>query len=347
MGLYDAVLIKDNHLDGTGLSPADAVRRAREAAPQAAFIEIEVRSLAELRTVLPAEPDIVMPDNFTLPELREAVELVRRWRSERGKSRPLVEASGGITMQNLLATAQTGIDRISIGALTHSAASLDLAIEIGLPHGGWICRGRKTEDGPLSTRYHLKELDSGRYRDRTEKNVLDSDGTVIFSFGPLQGGSALTEALAIRHDRPCLFLNLAEISQEQATDAMNRNISALAIIAHYFPGSWATISGIIINIFAVVTSFFGVFLAFQEACKGLLMNVLLRKYKESEINQGLINKLVTLFIILLAWGVIATNFPILKLTSICSPIFGLVGCLIPAYLVYKVHPQPLLGAARH
>ncbi|MEF1206973.1 hypothetical protein QTN99_15205, partial [Photobacterium damselae] len=126
------------------------------------------------------------------------------------------------------------------------------------------------------------------------------------------------------------------INQEQAHEAMQQNISALAIIAHYFPGSWATITGIVINIFAVVTSFFGVFLAFQEACRGLVMNLLLRKFEESQINRQLVNKLVTVFIILLAWSAVALNAPILSFTSICSPIFGLVGCLIPAYLVYKV-----------
>ena len=126
------------------------------------------------------------------------------------------------------------------------------------------------------------------------------------------------------------------ISQEQATDAMNKNVSALAIIAHYFPGSWATIAGVVINIFAIVTSFFGVFLAFREACKGLAMNLLLRKYKAAEINKEWVEKGVIVFIILLAWSAIALNAPILSFTSICSPIFGLVGCLIPAYLVYKM-----------
>ncbi|WCE31411.1 hypothetical protein PK654_19935 [Vibrio sp. SCSIO 43137] len=126
------------------------------------------------------------------------------------------------------------------------------------------------------------------------------------------------------------------ISQEQANQAMTQNISALAIIAQYFPGSWATIAGIVINIFAVVTSFFGVFLAFKEACMGLAMNALLRKYDEEKIDRNLISKLVTVFIILLAWSAIAVNAPILSFTSICSPVFGLVGCLIPAYLVYKV-----------
>nr|WP_051252447.1 amino acid permease [Ferrimonas kyonanensis] len=126
------------------------------------------------------------------------------------------------------------------------------------------------------------------------------------------------------------------ISQDQAVDAMNRNVSALAIIAHYFPGSWATITGVVINIFAIVTSFFGVFLAFREACKGLVMNLLLRSRSQEQVNQQLVDKVVVVFIILMAWSAIALNAPILSFTSICSPIFGLVGCLIPAYLVHRV-----------
>ncbi len=126
------------------------------------------------------------------------------------------------------------------------------------------------------------------------------------------------------------------ISQPQAKLAMKDNISALAIIAHYYPGSWATITGIVINIFAVVTSFFGVFLAFQEACRGLVLNLLQRRFKEGVVNKHWVNRGVTIFIILFAWVGIASDAPILSFTSICSPIFGLVGCLIPAYLVYKV-----------
>ncbi len=126
------------------------------------------------------------------------------------------------------------------------------------------------------------------------------------------------------------------ISQAQAIDAKHHNVSALAIIAYYFPGSWATVAGIVINIFAVVTSFFGVFLAFREACKGIAMNILLRKYKAEQINNNLVEKGVITFIIMLAWGAVALNLPILSFTSISSPIFGLVGCLIPAYLVYKM-----------
>jgi len=116
--------------------------------------------------------------------------------------------------------AQQPITIISGGQTGADQAALDAALALGLPHGGWICRGRKTEAGPLPGRYRLRELDSSRYRDRTEKNVLDSDGTVIFSFGPLQGGSALTEALTIRYDKPCLFLNLEDITPGEASAAL-------------------------------------------------------------------------------------------------------------------------------
>ncbi|ROS04686.1 serine transporter [Sinobacterium caligoides] len=123
-------------------------------------------------------------------------------------------------------------------------------------------------------------------------------------------------------------------SQEAAKSAMTENISALAMIGEHMPGSFVTVVGVIVNIFAVVTSFFGVFLAFKEACRGIVMNLLKRKYEEEQINVALVEKLVIVFIILLAWSSVALNLPILSFTSICSPIFGIVGCLIPAYLVH-------------
>ena len=79
---------------------------------------------------------------------------------------------------------------------------LDFAIENGIPHGGWIPKGRKTEDGILPDKYHLDEMPTASYPKRTEKNILDSDGTVIFSRGKITGGSALTKKLAKQHDRP-------------------------------------------------------------------------------------------------------------------------------------------------
>lgn len=126
------------------------------------------------------------------------------------------------------------------------------------------------------------------------------------------------------------------MGREEAVKAYEQNISALAIVAQFFPGSWATYVGMILNIFAVMTAFFGVYLGFREATQGIVMNLLVRMMPEEKINQNLVQKGIMISAILLAWGAIVLNAPVLSFTSICSPIFGLVGCLIPAYLVYKV-----------
>ena len=109
----------------------------------------------------------------------------------------------------IISGGQTGADR----------AALDAAIAAHVPYGGWLPRGRKAEDGPLPARYRLQEMASPKYRDRTQKNILGSDGTLIVSFGPLSGGSALTEALAIRHDRPCLHLDMEHLTPDLAVTA--------------------------------------------------------------------------------------------------------------------------------
>ena len=119
----------------------------------------------------------------------------------------------------IISGGQTGADR----------AALDAAIKLGIPHGGWLPKGRKTEEGPLPRKYKLSELESENYRDRTEQNVIDSDGTLIVSFSPLTGGSALTESLAIKHDRPCLVLNLEIVSHEEAADALEKWIRKYSI----------------------------------------------------------------------------------------------------------------------
>jgi len=106
---------------------------------------------------------------------------------------------------------------ISGGQTGADQAALDAAIALKMPYGGWLPKGRKTETGPLPLRYRLCELHSARYRDRTEKNILTADGTLIFSFGPLTGGSALTEALAIRHGRPFLHIDFEVVGKIQAT----------------------------------------------------------------------------------------------------------------------------------
>jgi quinolinate synthase len=119
MGLYDMVMIKDNHIDAAG-SLSAAVERARAAHPDLP-IEVEVRSLDELRQALPLGVDRILLDNMDLEQMRAAVELV-------GGQTPL-EASGGVTLENVAAIAATGVDYISVGALTHSAPALDLSME--------------------------------------------------------------------------------------------------------------------------------------------------------------------------------------------------------------------------
>lgn len=125
MGLYDGILIKDNHLAawaGHG-SVAEAVRAARQASPHVP-VEVEVDTLEQLADALQGGPDIVLLDNMNSDMMREAVRL----RDDRAPSVRL-EASGGITLGNVAEIARTGVDRISIGALTHSAPALDLAFD--------------------------------------------------------------------------------------------------------------------------------------------------------------------------------------------------------------------------
>ena len=128
MGLYDGILIKDNHLAAQSSGdPAAAVRAARAYLQEnsiAVQVEIEVDSLEQLRRVLPAMPDIVLLDNMNLEDLNEAVAF-------RNQNAPDVqlEASGGVTLSTVGAIAGTGVDRISIGALTHSAPALDLGFD--------------------------------------------------------------------------------------------------------------------------------------------------------------------------------------------------------------------------
>lgn len=137
-GLFDAVLIKDNHLalaaalGGQAFTPAQAVLRARQFLARLPegdpardlIVEIEVDSLAQLQDVLPAAPDLVLLDNMSLDDLARAVRL----RDEAGSAVEL-EASGSVRLDTAAAIAATGVDRISAGALTHSAVWLDVALD--------------------------------------------------------------------------------------------------------------------------------------------------------------------------------------------------------------------------
>ena len=102
---------------------------------------------------------------------------------------------------------QTGVDR----------AALDVAVSLGLPCGGWCPAGRRAVDGPIDRRYPLQETPSSDYPQRTEWNVLDSDATLILAPRPLGGGTALTAAVARRHDRPLLIADPAEAGAIEPT----------------------------------------------------------------------------------------------------------------------------------
>lgn len=116
----------------------------------------------------------------------------------------------------IISGGQTGVDR----------AALDAAIRLGIPHGGWIPKGRLTEDGPLHASYALVETASAVYAERTEKNVTDADGTLIISRGELGGGSGVTREMAVKHGRPWLHVDLDRMSAFRAALEIRNWIAA-------------------------------------------------------------------------------------------------------------------------
>jgi nicotinate-nucleotide pyrophosphorylase (carboxylating) len=121
-GLDDAILIKDNHIAVCG-GVGEAIRRARAHAGHLMKIEVEVDGLHQLDEALAERPDVVMLDNFSLDDLRTAV--------ARARGQAVLEASGGVNLQTVRAIAETGVDVISVGGLTHSAPSLDVGLDAG------------------------------------------------------------------------------------------------------------------------------------------------------------------------------------------------------------------------
>ena len=119
-GLDDAILIKDNHVAACG-GVGTAVEQARAAAGHLVKVEVEVDGLGQLEEALRFGPDVVMLDNFSLEDLRAAVAMA--------KGRAVLEASGGVTLETVRAIAETGVDVISVGALTHSAPALDIGLD--------------------------------------------------------------------------------------------------------------------------------------------------------------------------------------------------------------------------
>ena len=127
--LHDGILIKDNHLmvlSAHKMSLSQACRLARQEAPHGLRISVEVESMEQVRQALQGKADVILLDNMSPSKIQEAVETI--------KGKALVEVSGGITMNNIRDIAKTGVDIISIGALTHSAPAMDLSMDI-IPSG--------------------------------------------------------------------------------------------------------------------------------------------------------------------------------------------------------------------
>ena len=126
-GLYDAVMIKDNHIESAG-SIFRAVEKVREALGNQNKIEVETKNLDEVKEALENHADIIMLDNMTIDMIRESVKLIN------GQAK--VEISGGVTLEALDEISGTGADFVSVGALTHSAPSVDISMNIVAPHAG-------------------------------------------------------------------------------------------------------------------------------------------------------------------------------------------------------------------
>jgi len=109
-------------------------------------------------------------------------------------------------VNKIISGGQTGADQ----------AALDVAIKLGISHGGWVPKGRITENGVLDDKYQVKEMQTANYNKRTEQNVIDSDGTLIISHGKLIGGSEYTREIALHYNRPWLHIDLKKTIAFQA-----------------------------------------------------------------------------------------------------------------------------------
>lgn len=127
MGLYDEMMIKENHLYLSGLSLPEAIARLREAHPDRR-LTAEAENLEEARSAIDAEADIVMLDDFSLADIRAAV--AHRGMSDEAVRKTQLEVSGGVTLDTVRDYAETGVERISVGALTHSVPALDLSLKV-------------------------------------------------------------------------------------------------------------------------------------------------------------------------------------------------------------------------
>ena len=140
-GLFDQVLIKDNHLSilcslqpgkkhDLGRQIIESVQKARREIPKDMLIEIEIDYVENVKDALESGADIIMFDNMDCDQISKSLQIVNDWTLKTSKIRPIIEVSGGVILKNLEKIAQPGIDRLAIGAVTHSAKALDISLEI-------------------------------------------------------------------------------------------------------------------------------------------------------------------------------------------------------------------------
>ncbi|TSE74792.1 transporter, partial [Salmonella enterica subsp. enterica serovar Derby] len=126
------------------------------------------------------------------------------------------------------------------------------------------------------------------------------------------------------------------LNHEQAMLAYKQNITALALAAKVLPGSLIKIMTVLLNIFAILTAFLGIYLGFQDALKGIVRNIVSRFIPVEKINERFLSVFVCAFSVISLWCLVMTRMSIILLNQLSAPLYGIVGCLIPGYLIYKV-----------
>jgi hypothetical protein len=124
-----------------------------------------------------------------------------------------------MALTKIISGGQTGVDR----------GALDAALEKGFPCGGWCPPGRLAEDGPIDRAYPMSEMDHGSYGERTRRNVIDSDGTLIIHFGPLEGGTKTTLQYCIQLKKPHALIDALEASETHAAGLASRFVESNAV----------------------------------------------------------------------------------------------------------------------
>jgi serine transporter len=171
---------------------------------------------------------------------------------------------------------------------------------------------------PMVCSYRAREVSPENARRKAQRSMSIAFGilfTTVFFF-------AVSFALALGHS--------------QAEEAFHNNVSALAIAARFLPPGTAVWLGVVLNIFAVVTAFFGAYLGFHEAVRGIALNLLRRFLPEDRIPHAWLDRGIQAFIIVLAFAIVRLDIPVLYFTSVSGPAFAVVGCFIPVWLVLKV-----------